>query len=65
MENLYTCEEVAVRYSVKTTTVWDWIKRGELPAIGIGGRYRVRASDLEAFEQKRRTVPTNRGQDNG
>ena len=57
MEKFFTSEEIAARYSVKTTTVWEWIRRGELPAIKIGKLYRIRASDLEEFEQKRRTIP--------
>ena len=57
MEKFFTSEEIAARYSVKTTTVWEWIRRGELPAIKIGKLYRIRADDLEAFEKKGRTVP--------
>ena len=57
MEKFFTCKEISARYSVKTITVLDWIKRGELPAIKIGKQYRIRASDLEEFEQKRRTIP--------
>lgn len=51
MEKFFSCEEIAVRYSVKITTVWEWIRRGDLPAIKIGKQYRIRASDLEAFER--------------
>lgn len=51
MDKLYTCEAVAERYSVKLTTVWDWIRKGVLGAIKIGRQYRIRESDLEAFEQ--------------
>ena len=64
MEKFFTCEEVAARYSVKTTTVWEWVKRGELPAVKIGKLYRVRADDLEAFEQRRRTVPQKGNENN-
>ena len=55
MEKFFSCEEIAMRYSVKTTTVWEWIRRGDLPAIKIGKQYRIRASDLEAFERENRT----------
>ena len=55
MEKFFSCEEIAMRYSVKTTTVWEWIRRGDLPAIKIGKQYRIRASDLEEFERNDRT----------
>lgn len=55
MEKFFSCEEIAVRYTVKITTVWEWIRRGDLPAIKIGKQYRIRASDLEAFERGKRT----------
>lgn len=64
MEKFFTSEEVASRYSVKTTTVWEWIRRGELLAIRIGKLYRIRADDLEAFEQKRRTIPQKGNENN-
>ena len=51
MDRLYTCEEVAERYSVKLTTVWSWIHSNFLPAIKLGRFYRIRESDLQAFEQ--------------
>lgn len=56
MDKLYTCEGVAERYSVKLTTVWDWIRKGTLNAIKVGRVYRVRESDLVEFEQANMTV---------
>ena len=64
MEKFFTSEEIAARYSVKTTTVWEWIRRGELPAIKIGKLYRIRADDLEAFEKKGRTIPQEGNENN-
>ena len=51
MEKLYTCEDVAERYSVRLTTIWDWIRKGTLNAIKVGRYYRIRESDLLSFEQ--------------
>ena len=65
MEKFFTCEEVAARYSVRTYTVWEWVKRGELPAVRIGNRYRIREKDLAAFERSRQTIPAEGGQDDG
>lgn len=56
MERYLNCQEVADRYSVKLITVWDWIRKKKLPAIKIGKEYRIRVSDLERFEDSRRTV---------
>lgn len=53
---MYTCEEVADRYSVKQITVWDWIRKKKLPAIRIGREYRISEDDLIKFEKERRTV---------
>ncbi len=56
MGKLYTCDEIAERYGVKVITVWDWIRRGKLPAMKIGKSYRIREDDLKAFEDARKTV---------
>lgn len=54
MSKMYTCDEVAERYRVKTITVWDWIRKKKLPAIKIGRDYRVSEDDLKNFEESRR-----------
>lgn len=55
MERLYTCEEIAQRYSVKVPTVWRWIRNKQLPAISLNGSgYRVLESDLKKFEESKR-----------
>jgi excisionase family DNA binding protein len=57
VEKLFTCEQVAERYSVKAITVWEWIKTKKLPAIKVAGStYRIRVEDLKAFEKKYQTV---------
>ena len=58
MEKLYTCEEIADRYQVQLTTVWEWIRKGFLPAIKLGRYYRTRESDLQKFEQANLTIAT-------
>lgn len=60
MERYLNCQQVADRYSVKLITVWDWIRKKKLPAIKIGKEYRIRVSDLERFEESRRTVEEKR-----
>ena len=56
MSELFTCDQVAERYGVKTLTVWDWIRKKNLPAIKLGRDYRIRQEDIEAFERERMTV---------
>ena len=47
MEKLYRCEEIANRYEVQITTVYDWIRKKNLPALKIGKSYMVQESDLK------------------
>lgn len=56
MSKLYSCDEIAERYSVQVITVWDWIRKKKLPAMKIGREYRVSDEDIKAFENKCRTV---------
>lgn len=56
MAQLYTCAEVAERYSVKIITVWDWIRKKKLPAVKIGRDYRISEDDLLKFEAERKTI---------
>ena len=58
MSKMYTCEDIAERYSVQVITVWDWIRKKQLPAIKIGKSYRIREEDLKAFEESRLTTKT-------
>lgn len=52
MSILYTCSEIATRYRVKTLTVWDWIRKGKMPATKIGKQYLISEENLKEFEQK-------------
>lgn len=56
MENFYTCEQVAERYGVKISTVWEWIREKKLPAIQIGRSYRIREKDLLTLEENSKTT---------
>jgi len=55
----FTPKEIASLLEVKLDTVLAWIHRGELPAINVARRpstrprYRVKATDFEAFQEKR------------
>lgn len=48
----YTTEEIAQILRVSKLTVYDLIKKGELPAYRVGRQMRVDAADLEAYKAK-------------
>lgn len=48
----YTTEEIAKLLKISKLTVYDLIKRGELPSYRVGKQMRVDASDLEAYKQR-------------
>lgn len=60
MEKLYTCTEVAERYHVQVSTVWEWIRTKKLNAIDTGRVYAIRENDLKAFEQENQTAACQR-----
>lgn len=59
MDTLYTTQEVAAQFKVPKVTVQKWIRDGKLAASLIGKGYRIRESDLKAFEEAgRKNVAT-------
>jgi putative molybdopterin biosynthesis protein len=55
-DEFLTVEEIAKRLKVKTFTVRDWIRKGDLPAYKVGRTLRVRKEDFEEFLKKHRTT---------
>ena len=53
MKQFYAVSEVAARFEVTSQTVRNWIAAGQLQSIqpAPGGRYKIRAHALLAFEQ--------------
>ncbi|CAM2778957.1 helix-turn-helix transcriptional regulator [Paenibacillus sediminis] len=51
----YTTEEIAKLLKISKLTVYDLIKKGEIPAYRVGKQMRVDASDLEAYKQKKKS----------
>jgi len=53
MRRFYSVSEVATRFEVTTQTVRNWIAAGQLQSIQPtpGGKYKIRAQALLAFEQ--------------
>lgn len=52
----YTPQEVAKILKISKFTVYELIKRGELPAYRVGRKVRVDASDLEAYKRKTKKI---------
>lgn len=48
----YTTEEIANLLRISKLTVYDLIKKGELPAYRVGRQMRVDAADLEAYKTR-------------
>jgi PTS system nitrogen regulatory IIA component len=48
-ENLMTIEEVADYLRVKKRTVYDWAKRGKIPAIKAVGQWRFKKEKIDAW----------------
>lgn len=48
----YTTEEIAKLLKISKLTVYDLIKKGELPSYRVGKQMRVEAADLEAYKQR-------------
>ncbi|MFP3156299.1 helix-turn-helix transcriptional regulator [Lachnospiraceae bacterium ZAX-1] len=49
METLYTPAEIAEKLRLKKTTVYELIKRGELPSSKVGKQFRISSDDLAKY----------------
>ncbi len=50
-----TTQEVAEILNISKNTVYELIKRGELPSYRIGRKVRIDAIDIEEYKNKSRT----------
>lgn len=55
-EELLTVDDAAKKVKVHPETIRGWIRSGELPAVDIGGKYRIYPEDLDAFLKRRKTT---------
>ncbi|MGE5389931.1 MAG: substrate-binding domain-containing protein [Deltaproteobacteria bacterium] len=53
-DSTLTPEDVANILKITKYTVYEMVKRGELPAYRIGNKIRIDAGDLEAYRQQRK-----------
>ncbi len=45
-DKIYGAPELAKFFGVTVKTIWEWCKKGRLPAFKIGKEWKVRVSDL-------------------
>jgi excisionase family DNA binding protein len=58
-DRLLTIEEASQYLQKSVKTVREWLRTGKLAGLKVGGTWRIRASDLEAFLEAAR--PTKEG----
>ena len=51
-ENLMTIGELANYLRVKKRTVYDWLKKGKIPAIKTVGQWRFKKEKIDAWLDK-------------
>ncbi|WNS79457.1 helix-turn-helix transcriptional regulator [Domibacillus sp. DTU_2020_1001157_1_SI_ALB_TIR_016] len=56
IEHSYTIEEVANLLKVSKLTIYDLVKKGELPVFRVGRQMRMSAADLDRYVKKQTTT---------
>jgi len=56
-EKIYGTPELAEFFGVKEKTIWEWCKKGKLPAFKIGKEWRVRVADLNKIINQKINIP--------
>lgn len=51
-EKLMTIDEIAEYLQVKKRTVYDWLKKGKIPAIKTVGQWRFKRAQIDAWLQE-------------
>ena len=57
----YTTRQIAGALRMNQSTIVRWCQQGYLPALLIGGRWRIYRAPLEAWLTARRNVPSQVG----
>ncbi|MEW6170514.1 MAG: helix-turn-helix domain-containing protein [Candidatus Omnitrophota bacterium] len=48
-ESLMTIEDLALYLKVKKRTIYDWLKRGKIPAAKVIGQWRFRREKIDKW----------------
>ena len=57
MEPLLTYKEAAERLNVSERTVWDLVKKNQVPHVRINSAVRIPADELDAWIRERTVTP--------
>ena len=60
-EKIYGAKELAKFFGVTEKTIWQWCKKGRLPAFKIGKEWKVRAVDLQKTINQKINVRKEKG----
>ena len=52
-ERLLTIEDVAKYLRVQKRTVYDWVKKGKIPAIRTVGQWRFKKEQIDAWLERK------------
>jgi excisionase family DNA binding protein len=52
MKRSYTVQELAERWQVHRATIYRMMQRGEIASFKVGATRRIRAEEVESYEQK-------------
>jgi excisionase family DNA binding protein len=58
VDEFFTIDEVAQMFKVTRTTVYEWMRSGELAYVQVGARRRVTRSAIDAFVKEGRPEET-------
>lgn len=62
-DKIYGADQLAKFFGVTPKTIWEWCKKGRLPAFKIGKEWRVRVMDLnKTIMQKINSNKEDKGQ---
>jgi len=54
-EDLMTIEDLATYLKVKKRTIYDWLKKGKVPAFKIVGQWRFRRTKIDSWLDREMT----------
>ena len=46
-DTILSVQQIAKFFGVSKKTVWEWCKKGKLPAFKIGKEWKIRQSDMQ------------------
>lgn len=60
-DKIYGAKQLAKFFGVTEKTIWEWCKKGKLPAFKIGKEWKIRAVDLQKTINQKIKRPKEKG----